>query len=92
MENRVQYDDDGSLDEVVTDGGAHLEHLGGREYYLSCGRADGTSIAIWFTGKITMTEERDAPKCRGCGKGIPANSPVDGCWLKCPECGWSARP
>ena len=92
MVNRIEYKDDGSLDEIVTDGGAHLEHMSGRYWFLNCTRADGSSFAIWFTGKITLTEERDAPECRGCGKGIPANSPGDGYWLACPACGWSARP
>ncbi len=90
--NRVEYDDDGSLDEVVTDGGAHLEHMGDDDWFLVCTRADGSSFAAWFSGKITLTEERSAPTCRGCGKGIPANSPGDDYWLKCPACGWSARP
>ncbi len=92
MESRIQYDDDGSLDEIVTDGGAHLERMSDNGWFLNCVRADGSSFAIWFDGKIIDTEERAAPKCRGCGKGIPANSPGDDYWLKCPACGWLARP
>jgi hypothetical protein len=61
-ESRIQWNDDGSLDEVVTDGGAHLEHMGGKHWFLSCVRADGSEFAIWFKGKITMAEERDPPK------------------------------
>jgi len=91
MKNRIQHNDDGSLDEIVTDGGTHLEHLDGRQWFLNCIRADGSSFAVWFTGKIQHTEERPAPKCWGCGKDIPANSHRLGWWLACPACGWSAR-
>ena len=61
MQNRVQYDPDGSLDEVVTDGGTHLEHLGGKDWFLSCVRADGSEFCVWFRGKVTLTEEREPP-------------------------------
>lgn len=60
MQNRIQLNDDGSLDEVVTDGGAHLEHMGDDDWFLCCERADGTALAVWINGKITMTEDRDA--------------------------------
>ena len=78
MKNRIGLDDDGSLDEVVTDGGAHLEHMGGRDWVLSCIRADGSEFAVRFTGQITMTEERDAPTCRCDGKDTRAHSPPAG--------------
>ena len=65
MKNRIQYDDDGSLDEVVTDGGSHLEHMGDDEWFLNCTRSDGSSFNIWFTGKISLAEEHDAQTCRG---------------------------
>ena len=68
MSKRLQYDDEAQLDESVTDGGATLEHMGGRDWFLNCTRADGSSFAVWITGKITMTEERAPPTCRGCGK------------------------
>jgi hypothetical protein len=61
MQNHIQLNDDGTLDEVVTDGGAHLEHMGGKQWFLNCVRADGSSFAIWFKGKITLTEEREPP-------------------------------
>ena len=92
MNNRIEYDHTGRLDEVVTDGGAHLEYLGRGEWFLSCQRADGSSFCVWFTGKITMSEEREPPKCGDCGQGIPAKAPGDGFWLACLKCGWSARP
>jgi len=60
MTNRVQFNDDGTLDEVVTDGGAHLEHMGGRGWFLSMQRKDGSEYCVWFTGKITYQEEREA--------------------------------
>lgn len=51
--------DDGSLDEIVTNGGAHLEHMGDDSWFLSCVRSDGTSFCVWFEGRITMMEERE---------------------------------
>jgi hypothetical protein len=62
MDNRIEFNNDGSLDEVVTDGGAHLEHMGGKHWFLNCVRADGSSFAIWFKGKITLTEDRLPPR------------------------------
>lgn len=60
-DNRVQFNRDGSLDEVVTDGGAHLEHMGDKRWFLSCRRKDGSEFCVWFSGKITMTlEQREA--------------------------------
>lgn len=59
--NRVQIDADGNLDEVVTDGGAHLERMSNKRWFLSMSRADGSSYAAWFKGKITLTEEREPP-------------------------------
>ena len=63
MTDRIQLNDDGSLDEVVA-GGAHLEHLGGKQWFLAMQREDGSEFCVWFTGKITMTEER-APVVKG---------------------------
>lgn len=60
-ENRVTLTKKGKIDEVVTDGGAHLEHLGNRRWFLSMQRADGSSVCMWITGKITGIEERTAP-------------------------------
>jgi len=58
MKNRIKYNIDGSLVEVVTDGGAHLERLARNDWFLRCERADGTALAIWFKGSITLTEEQ----------------------------------
>lgn len=88
--NRVTYDDGGDLDEVVTDGGAHLEHMGDDRWFLSCERADGSSFAVWIEGRITLTEEREAPRCRACDTPITRDAPRDGPYLAC-ACGWSAR-
>lgn len=59
--NRVTRDDDGHLDEIVTDGGCHLEHMGGESWFLACYRRDGSSVAVWLRGEVTLLEERDAP-------------------------------
>ena len=61
MDNRVEYDDKGRLDEVCTDGGAHLERMDKNRWFLSCSRADGSSFAIWIHWKVVLTEERPAP-------------------------------
>lgn len=61
MKNRVEWTHDGLLDEIVTDGGAHLERTGKDRWFLECHRKDGTSIAVWIDGKVLLVEERDAP-------------------------------
>ena len=61
MADRVQLDDDGSLDEVVA-GGAHLERLSKKSWFLSMARVDGSEFCVWFRGKIEMTEERGPRK------------------------------
>jgi hypothetical protein len=60
IQNRIEYDDKGKLDEVVTNGGAHLERMGKRSWFLNCIREDGSSFAVWIDGKVTLTEERPA--------------------------------
>ena len=60
--NRVEYDDKGQLDEVVTDAGMHLERMSNKGWFLAGQRSDGTEIAIWFRGKVTLVEERPAPE------------------------------
>lgn len=61
MKNRVEYTKKGKLDEVVTDGGAHLERTGKKQWFLNCTRQDGSSFAVWFSGKVDCFEERDPP-------------------------------
>lgn len=84
MVERVEYDDNGFLDEVVAHGGVHLEsldsdHDGGTSWFLSIKRADGTSLCVWIEGRITLSEEREpgkwwlsnrkpCPKCQGTGE------------------------
>jgi len=54
----VTYDQRGKLDEVFVTGSAHLERMDQNRWFLSMTRKDGTSTAIWFEGKVTLTEER----------------------------------
>jgi hypothetical protein len=61
MRNRVDYNDKGLLDEVVTDAGMHLEVLGEDTVYLCGHRKDGSTIAIYLTGRVSLVEERPAP-------------------------------
>ena len=56
--NRVEYDEDGQIDEAVTDAGMHLERMSEKGWFICGHRSDGSSIAIWFKGKITLVEER----------------------------------
>ena len=60
MTDRVEYDENGQLDEVVTDGGMHLERLSEKGWFLSGHRKDGSEFCIWFEGKVTLIEERPA--------------------------------
>ena len=62
MTNRIGYDDSGELDEVCTDGGAHLERMSGRGWFLQMARADGSALCVWIEGKVSMIEERAAPE------------------------------
>ena len=57
MMDRVEYDDDGELDEIVA-GKAHLERMSKKGWFLSMTRDDGTSICVWFHGKVTSVEDR----------------------------------
>lgn len=59
MTERVTYDERGRLDEVVTTGGAHLERIGKRRWFLEMQRADGSSVCLWFRGEMGF-EERPA--------------------------------
>lgn len=61
MRNRVEYDAEGLLDEVVTDAGMHLEVMNGDSVFLCGHRKDGSSIAIWLHGRVSLVEERPAP-------------------------------
>jgi len=62
VSERTIRDAHGNLDEVVTHGRAHLECMSGTEkrgsWFLSLQRLDGTEFCVWFSGRITMTEER----------------------------------
>lgn len=60
MENRIQRDEQGELDEVVTDGGAHLERMDDDRWFLECHRSDGSSYVVWIHGKVVLEEEREA--------------------------------
>lgn len=61
MIERTSYVE-GKLDEVVTCGGAHLERMGGKRWFLSMVREDGSEICLWVSGEIDMIEERSAPE------------------------------
>lgn len=49
--DRVDFTDKGTLDEVVSSAGAHLEHMGGNRWFLIFQHADGTETAFWFGSK-----------------------------------------
>lgn len=56
VQDRIQRDDDGDLDEIVASGGAHLERLNDTGWYLSLTQVDGTETRLWFDGRVTMEE------------------------------------
>lgn len=50
-DERVAFNDDGTLDEVYAARGAHLEHMGGNNWFLIFYNQDGTEAAFWFKSK-----------------------------------------
>ena len=69
--NRIEYDDNGELDEVVTDGGMHLERTSDDGWFLSGYRSDGSQVVIYLTGKVNLVEEWPAQT-----EGIAFNRPA----------------
>jgi hypothetical protein len=62
MTDRIEFDQGGVPHEFIV-GGAHLERMDDGHWFLSMGRADGTSVAVWLKSDrpITVTyETRDA--------------------------------
>lgn len=51
----------GTLDELVTDAGCHLERMGDREWCLIASRSDGSEVVVHLTGRVTGVEERAIP-------------------------------
>ena len=62
MKDRREIDAKGHIDEIVASGGAHLERMDKKQWFLHLINADGSSTAIWFQGKILNFEDRDPPK------------------------------
>ena len=54
--NRIEYDDNGELDEVVTDGGMHLERTSDGGWILAGQRLDGSQVVVYLTGKVDLVE------------------------------------
>lgn len=50
MQDRVDFEN-GTLDEIVSTKGAHLESMGGNDWFLAFYHEDGTSTALWFSSK-----------------------------------------
>ena len=69
--NRVEYDEDGLLDEAVTDGGMHLERMSDGGWFLSGQRLDGSQVVVYLTGKVDLVEEWPAQT-----EGIAFNRPA----------------
>jgi len=49
--NRVDFAEDGTLDEVYASKGAHLEHMGSGNWFLIFYHEDGSGSAFWFKCK-----------------------------------------
>ena len=68
--DRVDFTEEGKLDEIVATKGAHLEYMGGANWFLEFHHEDGTSTALWFTSRSLQKpfmEKRTARKERGDG-------------------------
>ena len=64
---------DGELDEIVVAGGAHLERMSRKGWFLSLARADGSEVAIWLRGKVTMFEDRPPAALPRLGQSVAAS-------------------
>lgn len=51
MVDRVDFTEKGTLDEIVSTRGAHIECMGGANWFLEFQHEDGTSTALWFTSR-----------------------------------------
>ena len=60
MQERTTFYPDGTLDEVVAEGGVHIERLDKKSWFISCQRKDGSEFCLWMDGVVRMTEEREA--------------------------------
>lgn len=60
MQERTTFYPDGTLDEVVAEGGVHIERLDKKSWFISCQRKDGSEFCLWMEGAVRMTEEREA--------------------------------
>lgn len=68
MIERIEFEG-GKLDEIVVAGGAHLESMGGGDWFLELFKDDGTSIAIWFYSKsLTKPNMEIRPACADSSK------------------------
>lgn len=68
MTDRVDFDDNGTLDEIVSTAGAHLENMGGGNWFLIFYHADGTETAVWFSSRSLKKphwEKREPREKRG---------------------------
>jgi hypothetical protein len=61
VKRRIEFDKCGEIDEVVSDGGGHLERMRKKGWFLNLVNADGSSTAIWFEGNVTLWETRPTP-------------------------------
>lgn len=59
MTDRIEYDDDGGLDEIVSPA-AHLERMDADRWFLVISQSDGKEVCIWFRGHVTHHEIRPA--------------------------------
>lgn len=67
MGDRVDFDDHGELDEIVSASGAHLERMDKNRWFLEFMHEDGTSTAIWFSSKDLRQQLIETPRARSAG-------------------------
>lgn len=54
--DRITFDADGELDEVVMDAGCHLERIEPDQWILEAHSHDGSSLCVRIEGSVTITE------------------------------------
>lgn len=71
VDERIAYAEDGTLDEIVVAGGAHLERIWPDAWFVEFVHSDGSSTGVWFVPKglrDPLVENRPAP-AKGESKG-----------------------
>jgi hypothetical protein len=72
--DRIGINEDGSLDEIVLTGMAHLEQMDGSSWFLGLYRPDGSGYRLWLSAKkgpMVVSYEADDPRASSPSPGVP---------------------